>query len=181
MAFGSWFYLLVTLTMILDEIPEEVVVLAYTATAGTADFLKICSDWSFIYSAGFSDGSVFLAAQSRSFPSIMASKMSVMLEEDAFTQPLVSDNMWEDCYSLGGTQIANARLFFNGAGPAVLPGTPTTEVSNILTGPFNNMGVPGAKSFHYSSARLRKCCRSRIVSANPYLCKNGFESSEQLF
>ena len=127
----------------LDQIPEEVVVLP-DATAGTADFSNYVAIGA-SFSAGFSDGSVFLAAQSRSFPSIMASKMA-NVGGGTFTQPLVSDNIGG--LTLGGTQIANARLFFNGAGPAVLPGTPTTEVSNILTGPFNNMGVPGAKSFH---------------------------------
>ena len=48
----------------------------------------------------------------------------------------------------GGTQIQGPRLFFNGAGPATLDATPTTEVTAGVPGPYSNMGVPGAKSFH---------------------------------
>lgn len=127
----------------LDEIAEVPVVLP-APSAGNADFSKFVSIGA-SFTAGFSDGSVFLAAQSRSFPSIMANMMA-NVGGGTFTQPLVADNIGG--LTLGGQQISNPRLFFNGAGPAVLPGTPGTEVSNILTGPFNNMGVPGAKSFH---------------------------------
>jgi lysophospholipase L1-like esterase len=51
---------------------------------------------------------------------------------------------------LGGTQIAPNRYVFDPVArlPYVLPGTPTTNVSNISPGPYNNMGVPLAKSFH---------------------------------
>ena len=146
----------------LDEIPAEVVVLP-TPTAGSADFSNFVSIGA-SFTAGFSDGSVFLAAQSRSFPSIMASKMA-NVGGGSFTQPLVSDNVGGLLFL--GTPISNPRLFFNGAGPAVLPGTPTTEVSNILTGPFNNMGVPGAKSFHMVAPGYGNV-GGVGVSANPY-------------
>ena len=63
-----------------------------------------------------------------------------------FSQPLTNDNIGG--LLLGGNPIASPRLFFNGAGPAVLPAAPTTEVSAVVAGPYNNMGVPGAKSFH---------------------------------
>ena len=60
----------------LDEIPAEVVVYP-DANAGTADFSNFVSIGA-SFTAGFSDGSVFLAAQSRSFPNIMANMMSNM-------------------------------------------------------------------------------------------------------
>lgn len=127
----------------LDEIVAEVVVLP-DATSGSADFSNYVALGA-SFSAGFSDGTVFLAAQSRSFPSIMASKMANM-GGGAFLQPLVSDNLGG--LTLGPNVIAGPRLFFNGSGLSVHPGTPTTDVSNILSGPFNNYGIPGAKSFH---------------------------------
>ena len=109
-----------------------------------------------------------MAAQSRSFPAIMAQQMSAM-GGGTFTQPMVSDNIGG--LLLGGNQIANARLFFNGAGPAVLPGTPSTEVSNVLSGPFNNMGVPGAKSFHMVAPGYGSVANVALGLANPYFAR----------
>lgn len=150
----------------LDEIAEVPVVYP-AADAGTADFSNFVSIGA-SFTAGFSDGSVFLAAQSSSFPKIMANKMANFGGGD-FTQPLVSDNVGG--LLLGGNQISNARLFFNGAGPAVLPGTPSTEVSNVLTGPFNNMGVPGAKSFHMVAPGYGSVANVALGLANPYYAR----------
>lgn len=150
----------------LDEIAEVVVVLE-DPNPGTADFSNFVSIGA-SFTAGFSDGSVFLAAQSQSFPAIMARQMAAMGGGD-FTQPLVSDNVGG--LLLGGQQISNPRLFFNGAGPAVLPGTPTTEVSNVLTGPFNNMGVPGAKSFHMVAPGYGSVANVPLGLANPYFAR----------
>ena len=69
-----------------------------------------------------------------------------------FNQPLFNDN--NGGLLLAGTQIIGPRFIFNGAGPAsilsVNPGaTPTTDIAtNNPSGPFNNMGVSGASSFH---------------------------------
>jgi len=150
----------------LDAIAAEVVVLP-DANAGTADFSKYVAIGA-SFSAGFSDGSVFQAAQSRSFPQIMANMMANFGGGD-FTQPLVSDNIGG--LLLGGNQISNARLFFNGAGPAVLPGTPTTEVSSVLSGPFNNMGVPGLKSFHLLAPGYGSVDNVQLGLANPYYAR----------
>lgn len=150
----------------LDEIPAEVVVFE-DATPGSADFSNFVSVGA-SFTAGFSDGSVFLAAQSQSFPSIM-SRMMVDMGGGSFTQPLVNDNIGG--LLLGGNQIANPRLFFNGAGPAVLPATPTTEVSNVLAGPFNNMGVPGAKSFHFVAPGYGSVANVALGLANPYFAR----------
>ena len=150
----------------LDEIAAEALILP-AADAGSADFSKFVAIGA-SFSAGFSDGSVFLAAQSISFPKIMANKMANFGGGD-FTQPLVSDNIGG--LLLGGNQISNARLFFNGAGPAVLPGTPTTEVSSVLTGPFNNMGVPGAKSFHLLAPGYGSVANVALGLANPYFAR----------
>lgn len=150
----------------LDEIAEVPVVFE-DPTSGTADFSNYVAIGA-SFTAGFSDGSVFLAAQSRSFPSIIASKMA-NFGGGTFTQPLVADNIGG--LLLGGNQISNPRLFFNGAGPAVLPGTPTTEVSTVLTGPFNNMGVPGAKSFHVVAPGYGSVAGVAGGTANPYFAR----------
>ncbi len=150
----------------LDEIPAEVVVFA-DPSPGTADFSNFVSIGA-SFTAGFADNSLFLATQVQSFPAIMSQQMAAM-GGGTFTQPLVSDNIGG--LLLGGQQISNPRLFFDGAGPAVLPGTPTTEVSSILTGPFNNMGVPGLKSFHLLAPGYGSVANVPLGLANPYYAR----------
>ena len=70
-----------------------------------------------------------------------------------------------------GNLIANPRLFFNGSGPQVLPATPTTETTNVLSGPFNNMGVPGAKSFHFVAPGYGNLAGVPVGAANPYFAR----------
>ncbi|MBK9225467.1 MAG: hypothetical protein IPO23_14150 [Flavobacterium sp.] len=46
-------------------------------------------------------------------------------------------------------QLFNYRLFFDGCDPSSVSGCSTTETFAPNTGGlYNNMGVPGAKSFH---------------------------------
>ena len=67
-------------------------------------------------------------------------------------------------------------MFFNGAGPASLPGNPTTEVTNKQVGPFNNMGVPGAKSFHILAPGYGSVAGVATGASNPYFAR--FSTSE---
>ncbi len=122
-----------------SSVEEEVVI-----TSGTADFSTYVALGNSL-TAGFTDGALFIEAQENSMPNILAQQFA-LVGGGTFTQPLMSDNIGGAL--LGGNQILGPRLFFNGAGPATLPATPTTEISSILSGPFNNMGIPGAKSFH---------------------------------
>lgn len=118
-------------------------------TAGSADFSKYVAVGA-SFSAGFTDNALFKAAQQNSFTKIL-SEQFVHVGGGSFSQPLMNDNIGG--FLFGG--IPNAqfgpRLYFNGTGPVPLPATPTTEATaNIYAsqGPFNNLGVPGARSFH---------------------------------
>ena len=93
------------------------------------------------FTAGYTDGAMFKAAQENSFPNILAGKFGT-----EFIQPLMNDNIGGLVY--GGTAVQPPRFYFNGAGPARLPAMPTTELTTVLSGPFHNFGAPGAKSFH---------------------------------
>ena len=120
------------------------------------------------FTAGYTDGAVFKAGQENSYPNIL-SKEFAKAGGGTFTQPLVSDNIGG--LLLGGTQIAEPRLFFNGATPERLGATPTTEAGIILTGPFNNMGVPGAKSFHLLAPGYGNLAGVPLGLANPYFAR----------
>ena len=104
--------------------------------------------------AGFADNALYRISQQNSTPAILAQQFAALANGGAFTQPLMSDNVGG--LLAGGNQLPGfgPRLVFDGSGPVPLntlvpSATPTTDiVLNNPTGPFNNLGVPGAKSFH---------------------------------
>ncbi len=116
-------------------------------TNGSADFSKYVSLGA-SFTAGYTDGALFKAAQENSFPNTL-SKQFANANGGTLTQPLMNDNIGGLVF--GTTVLANPRLFFNGSGPEVLPATPTTDVSVSLAADgsiFSNVGIPGAKSTH---------------------------------
>lgn len=129
-------------------------------SAGSADFSKYIAVGA-SFSAGFTDNALFKASQTNSFPNILADKFKNLNGGD-FMQPLMNDNIGG--FVLGSTVVAAPRLYLNLSGarpaPTLLDATPTTQVTDILTGPFNNYGIPGAKSFHLGI--------SGYGSLNPY-------------
>ncbi len=140
--------------------------------SGSLDFSKYVSVGA-SFTAGFTDGALFLAGQENSFPNLLSQQFAGA-NGGSFTQPLTNDNLGG--LLLGGNVIQGTRLFFNGAGPATLPGTPTNEVSSKLSGPFNNMGVPGAKSFHILAPGYGSVAGVPAGTANPFFAR--FSSSE---
>ena len=93
------------------------------------------------FTAGYTDGALFKAGQENSFPNILASKF-----QTEFNQPLMEDNIGGLVFN--GTAVQPTRFYFDGSGPFRLEALPTTELTTVLAGPFNNFGIPGAKSFH---------------------------------
>jgi hypothetical protein len=123
----------------LDAIPAEAVENVALNTNGL-DFSNYVSVGA-SFTAGYTDGAMFIAAQENSFPNILAGIFGT-----EFKQPLMNDNIGGLVY--GGAAVQPPRFYFDGAGPARLSATPTTELTAVLSGPFNNFGAPGAKSFH---------------------------------
>ena len=138
--------------------------------AGSLDFSNYISIGP-SFTAGFTDGSVFIAGQENSFPNTL-SKQFANAGGGTFTQPLVSDNFGG--LALAGNRISGPRLVFGGAGPVPLesvigPVTVTTDIAlNNPTGPFNNYGVPGAKSFHFLASGYGNVNNVPLGLANPY-------------
>ncbi|WP_340066218.1 G-D-S-L family lipolytic protein [Ascidiimonas aurantiaca] len=145
-----------------NEIVTEVEI-----TSGTADFTTYVSLGNSL-TAGFTDGALFIAGQQNSTPNILATQFA-LAGGGTFTQPLMNDNLGG--VLLGTMQILENRLFFNGSGPARLPGNPTTDLSSSLSGSFNNMGVPGAKSFHLGAEGYGNLAGVESGAANPYFAR----------
>ncbi|MFD0863341.1 G-D-S-L family lipolytic protein [Sungkyunkwania multivorans] len=137
-------------------------------TAGEADFSNYVSLGNSL-TAGFTDGALFIAGQEASFPNIMAEQFA-KVGGGSFTQPLMSDN--SGIILAAGTLVGGPRLIFNGTAPVPLPGAMgSTDVAfNNPTGPFNNMGIPGAKSFHLIAPGYGNIAGLSAMppTANPY-------------
>lgn len=125
--------------------------------------------------AGYADGALYLTGQENSYPNIMAQQFAKVQETQLFTQPLVNDNAGG--LLLAGTQITSNRrvLAFGPDGapaPRVYTGMqPTTDITNVLSGSFGNMGVPGAKSFHLITPNYGDVSGVPVGSANPYFVR----------
>jgi hypothetical protein len=132
--------------------------------SGDADFERFVALGASV-TAGYTDNALFQVGQMNSYPNIMAGVMA-HADGGAFTQPYANDNVGG--LLLFGNQIAGPRLFFNGAGPAPVSGSPTTEVSDIMPGPFSNLGVPGAQAIHLLAPGYGSMAGLMIGQANPY-------------
>jgi len=162
----KWLLILLVFGFVACESDDDVIT-EEPITAGEADFTKFVSLGNSL-TAGFTDNALFIAGQENSMPNIMAQQFA-LAEGGAFTQPLMSDNIGG--FLFAGMPMANGsfgpRLYFYsdvnpddafGSGPYPLgivpdmldftPETPTTEATINIGSNFNNLGVPGAKSFH---------------------------------
>ncbi|MEH6765958.1 MAG: G-D-S-L family lipolytic protein [Aequorivita antarctica] len=146
-------------------------------SSGTANLSKYVAVGNSL-TAGYADGALYITGQENSYPNIMAQQFA-FAGGGEFSQPLVNDNTGG--LLLGGTQIAENRFVLavdaNGnPGPVRLIGTPTTDITNHLSGTYNNMGVPGAKSFHLGVSGYGNVAGVLSGASNPYFVR--FASSE---
>ncbi|WP_316930206.1 SGNH/GDSL hydrolase family protein [Aquimarina megaterium] len=146
---------------------------AGTYTSGEADFSNYVALGNSL-TAGFADGALYITGQENSYPNIL-SKQFVFAGGGDFTQPLMSDNT-------GGfsndpvTFPPRFVLVFDADGKPVGPATytgavPSTDFTNNLASSFNNMGVPGAKSFHLAAPGYGNVAGVSSGSANPYFAR----------
>ena len=135
-------------------------------TSGEADFSKYVALGNSLTS-GYRDGTVYLDGQLESYPAMIAEQMQ-KAGGGTFTQPLVPDN-------IGG--FANIPGFKGKLTLQVVNGSLTpvysTAVSALdrLTGTYNNMGVPGAKSFHLVANGYGNMAGLASGTANPYFVR----------
>ena len=135
-------------------LPEETVL--PELTSGSVDFSNYVAIGA-SFTAGFTDGGLFIASQENSFPNILSKEFTKVGGGD-FVQPLMSDNTGG--ILVGGNIARSYRLTFNSETATPQPlntfltelGAPvptiTTEAGINIGSDFNNFGIPGAKSFH---------------------------------
>ena len=127
--------------------------------------------------AGFSDQALFVQGQEASFPNMMAASFSAAGGGE-FTTPFMADNLGG--MTVGGNLLFPNRLIldFSTGSPFPKPvsGSPATEATSKLSGTFNNMGVPGAKSYHVGAAGYGSIAGLQAGAANPFFVR--FSSGE---
>lgn len=144
-----------------------------TGTANFSNYVALGAS----FTAGFTDGALFKAGQENSFPNILSQQFE-KIEESDFTQPLMNDNFGGLAFAGNRLPGFNPRLVFGTSTPVPLesvigPVNVTTDLTNNPTGPFKNLGVPGAKSFHLLFDGYGNPAGLQTVpaSANPYFVR----------
>ena len=115
-------------------------------SAGTADFTTYVALGNSLTS-GYRDGDLFRSGQMTSYPSMLATQFSYVGRKGEFKQPLMVDE----------TGFGNRLKFtaLTASGPTIISygaANPANFASIATAGPYYNMGVPGAKSYHLPAA-----------------------------
>ncbi len=168
-------------------------------TAGEADFSSYVAIGNSL-TAGYMDGTVSKGGQVNSFPNLLAQKFA-LVGGGQFTQPSYADDVNNlGGLMLEGVQIANNRLVINtelkrnssgnliydsNKNPVVRGVEPrygtalsmpfmqsTIEVSELQATAYNNMGVPGAKSFHLGAPGYGNIAGVALGQSNPYFVRH---------
>ena len=137
-------------------------------SAGDADFTSYVAIGNSL-TAGYMDGTVSRGSQANSFPNMLAQQFAVV-GGGAFTQPSYA----EDVNDLGGIQgLAGTRLIIDASQgrPENIAGTSTITLTQQATA-YNNMGVPGAKSFHLVAPGYGNIAGVATGQANPYFVRH---------
>ena len=143
--------------------------------SGSVDFSKFVSVGDSL-TAGFADGALYLTGQENSYPAILA-KQFATVGGGSFEQPLVSDNLGGLLFGGVANPSFGNRLVLDASttppSPEPIAGNPTTEVigSGLNGSTFNNMGVPGAKSFHLGAPGYGDAAGLAGGTANPYFVR----------
>lgn len=142
-------------------------------TKGEADFSKYVALGNSLTS-GYRDGALYLGGQNESYPSMIAMQMK-LAGGGEFKQPLMPNNTG------GFTNLFNpatgdfaGKYVLSLVGGALSPGptAPGAALDNIAAGrPYNNMGVPGAKSFHLIAPNYGSAAGLTAGTANPYFVR----------
>jgi hypothetical protein len=167
--------LLVSLTFVACNSDDEVVIDQNSSdglplTAGSADFSKYVALGD-SFAAGFSDNALFIEGQKGAYPNILAQQFA-LVGGGAFTTPFMSDNVG----GFFGSAIYTPRLYLAPpAGPGLSPSPssvalpPYSQMASTtfasLGSSFNNMGIPGARSFHLTFAGYGS------PAGNPYFAR----------
>lgn len=146
---------------------------------GSADFTSYVAIGGY-FTSGYGDGGLHYELQKNSFPSILASQFK-LAGGGPFKQPLVNPGNGM-AYDEDGNFVSRFFLTIqqNCAGENVIGRIRTPGDGSNLTwigpqGPYNNLGVPGAKVFNLFSQEFG---RAGSPNANPFFSRFAWDNVE---
>lgn len=144
-------------------------------SSGQADFTRYVAIGNSL-TAGYMDGTVSRVGQTYSYPNLLAQQFA-LVGGGEFTQPSYA----EDVNNLGGIAGLpgfNTRLVIDASQgrPENIVGTSTITLTPQAKA-YNNMGVPGAKSFHLLLPGYGNPANLTTGRANPYFVRHATSST----
>jgi len=138
-------------------------------SAGTADFSRYVAIGNSLTS-GYMDGTMYRSAQEYSFPNLLAKQFAIVGGGE-FTQPSYADDV-NNVGGIAGLPGFNPKMIINlqSGGPQVINAVPTITLAPQAKA-YNNMGVPGAKSFHLVAPGYGNPAGLALGQANPYFVR----------
>lgn len=164
----SSFALSVILTTVSCKTDFDQDVNSIVVTQGDANFSKYVALGNSLTS-GYRDGALYSDGQLESYPSMLAAQMQ-LAGGGAFKQPMMPNNVggFTNLPGFAGKltlQVVNGKL-------SPMPSAPAAALDNVATaGPYQNLGVPGAKSFHLGLAGYGNPAGLATGMANPYFVR----------
>lgn len=149
-----------------DQDVNDVVV-----SKGDADFTKYVALGNSLTS-GYRDNALYIDGQNESFPNMIAKQMQ-LAGGGEFKQPMMSDNLGGiPAVGVGNKLVLAVNPTTGALGPVVASGTATNTIASIFSaGPYQNMGVPGAKSYHLLAQGYGSAAGLQTGTANPYFVR----------
>lgn len=145
-----------------DQDVNDVVV-----SKGDADFTKYVALGNSLTS-GYRDNALYIDGQNESFPSMIAKQMQ-LAGGGAFKQPLMPNNTG-GFTNLGVAGKLQLQVIEGSLQPVPSPAGGNLDMIQA-GGPYQNLGVPGAKSFHLGAAGYGNTAGLSTGKANPYYAR----------
>jgi hypothetical protein len=136
-----------------------------TVSKGDANFTKYVALGNSLTS-GFRDNALYIDGQVESYPNMIAAQM-MLAGGGAFKQPLMPNNVGGFTNLPGFLGKLNLQVVNGALSPVASPAA--AALDNVASsGPYQNLGVPGAKSFHLGAAGYGNAAGLSAGLANPY-------------
>ena len=144
-------------------------------SAGEADFTSYVAIGNSL-TAGYMDGTMYKSGQANSFPNLLAQQFA-QVGGGVFTQPSYEEDTNDSGGILGVPGFLTRRVInFATSAPENL-NKPITITLTPQAKAYNNMGVPGAKSFHLLAAGYGNPAGLALGLANPYYVRHATSST----
>ncbi|MGC4128969.1 MAG: SGNH/GDSL hydrolase family protein [Bergeyella sp.] len=143
-----------------DQDVNDVVV-----TSGEADFSRYVALGNSLTS-GYRDNALYLSGQVESYPNMIAAQMK-LAGGGNFLQPLMPNDVGGFTNLTGFTGKLTLQVVNGALSPVASDAAAALDIVSS-GGPYQNLGVPGAKSFHLGVAGYGNPAGLSVGLANPY-------------